>query len=406
MSAITLNSESITTMIDHYFNANETNLKLGRSRISLNIEGEPGLGKTALVNQYAKSKDMEFVQLNLAQIEELSDLIGYPIKEYKIQAKKKDSEGNVKFVSKWVPEVSVNSFVTKGWSLTNENRMGYAQPEWIQGKTDRPGILFLDDFTRASQAFLQATMQLIQHGEYLSWSLPNNWMVLLSSNPDDGEHSVNSVDSAQSSRYSTYTMGYNEKAWAKWAESEGIDGRAINFLLMYREAVVVTDDQNVEKIAINPRRWVSFFNTLVNIDNYEENLPLIRLIGEASVGSVGTNLFVTFINNKLDRLIAPEEILLGDTDTVVAKLKEIIGHGDTYKSSIASALSTRYVNYTLMYFKDKPLSKEIADHMEALFTNEVFGADVNYSIIHNLFNKNKTKFAKLLVKKAIVDAIN
>ncbi len=407
MENIALTAEKVSSTMAHIIAANNTNLALGRQRISFCIEGEPGLGKTALVNQYAKANDLAFVQLNLAQIEEISDLVGFPIKEFKLVAKAKTAEGGTKMLEKWVTEKAIDPLVAKGWTISNDTRMSYAKPEWLTGHGNSPGILFLDDYSRANPAFMQATMQLIQNGEYISWKLPDNWTVILSTNPDDGENSVSTMDTAQSTRFMKATIKYSEKDWAKWAEAAGIDGRAINFMLMYPEAVTAIDDNGASKTLVNPRQWVQFFNSLVNMDDYNEanNLAMIRLLGEMSVGAMGANLFVTFINNKLDKLISPEEILLGDTDKTVAKLKEIIGHGDSYQSAIGSTLATRYINYTLNYANSNPIPADRINHMEELFKAEVFGADVNYNIIYNLFSKNKQKFAKLLVKPTILEAM-
>jgi hypothetical protein len=37
-----------------------------------------------------------------------------------------------------------------GYTLTNNTRMGYAEPEWIVGKTG-PVILLLDDYSRKNK---------------------------------------------------------------------------------------------------------------------------------------------------------------------------------------------------------------------------------------------------------------
>ena len=49
--------------------------------------------------------------------------------------------------------------------------------------------------------FIQATMELIDRGEYISWSLPPNCTIILTSNPDNGDYNVNSMDNAQKTRY-------------------------------------------------------------------------------------------------------------------------------------------------------------------------------------------------------------
>ena len=91
--------------------------------------------------------------------------------------------------------------------------MSYAPPEWLP-KEDNPNgtILLLDDYSRATQYFIQATMELIDKGEYISWKLPQYTTVVLSSNPDDGEYSVSTMDNAQKTRYINFNVEFNLEA--------------------------------------------------------------------------------------------------------------------------------------------------------------------------------------------------
>ncbi|WP_353086646.1 hypothetical protein, partial [Flavobacterium sp.] len=73
--------------------------------------------------------------------------------------------------------------------------------------------------------FIQAVMELIDRGEYVSWKMPQNWTIVLTSNPDNGDYSVNTVDPAQRTRYLTVEMSFNHKEWATWAEFNNIDSR-------------------------------------------------------------------------------------------------------------------------------------------------------------------------------------
>ncbi len=94
------------------------------------------------------------------------------------------------------------------------------------------------------------------------------------------------------------SMKYDVAVWAKWAETAGIDGRCINFMLMHPELVTQR---------VNPRAITTFFNAISSIPKFEDDLPLIQMIGEGSVGADFSSMFTMFINNKLDKLISPED---------------------------------------------------------------------------------------------------
>jgi MoxR-like ATPase len=83
-----------------------------------------------------------------------------------------------KKVGAWVDELAVAEYLKNGYKMTGKNRMSYCAPEWIADKKEG-GILLLDDFNRADQRFLQATMELIDRQSYISWSLPKDWHIIL-----------------------------------------------------------------------------------------------------------------------------------------------------------------------------------------------------------------------------------
>jgi hypothetical protein len=61
---------------------------------------------------------------------------------------------------------------------------------------------------------MQAVMELIEGQEFLSWKLPKNWTVLLSSNPDNGDYLVASEDIAMETRYIKIQVKFDAKIWA------------------------------------------------------------------------------------------------------------------------------------------------------------------------------------------------
>ncbi len=64
---------------------------------------------------------------------------------------------------------------------------------------------------------------------YISWYVPKDWHIILTANPDNGDYMVNSVDSAQKTRYITANLKFDVNVWARWAEEAGIDTRCINY---------------------------------------------------------------------------------------------------------------------------------------------------------------------------------
>lgn len=389
MSQVKLNTSELKDFIKHIINNNRFIQEQGKVPTALNVVGNAGLGKTTVVSNLAKEEGMQFVKINLAMIEELSDLIGFPVKEFQIG---KDTPDGLK--TKWVTEMEAELAVKAGFKLTGARRTAYCAPEWISGKGES-GILLLDDYTRADPRMIQACMDLINTQEYISWKLPKDWTIILTTNPDGGDYHVNSMDVAQTTRFISCDLKFDVDCWAQWAEETQMDGRCINFILKHPETVT-------EKT--NPRAITTFFNAISSFEKFEENLPMIQMIGEGSVGSDMTSLFTLFINNKLDQLISPKDILLHDNeDYIVGALKSTVGRGNDYRADIASIMSTRIVNFALSHFKTNPMKNEVIKRLEKLVVDDIFAIDLKYMIVRNLINGNKQKFQKLMLNDKVME---
>jgi hypothetical protein len=389
MAQVKLNSAELKDFIKHVINNNRFIQEQGKVPTALNVVGNAGLGKTTVVSNLAKEEGMQFVKINLAMIEELSDLVGFPVKEFQIG---KDTPDGLK--TKWVTEMEAELAVKAGFKLTGARRTAYCAPEWISGKGES-GILLLDDYTRADPRMIQACMDLINTQEYISWKLPKDWTIILTTNPDGGDYHVNSMDIAQTTRFISCELKFDVDCWAQWAEETQMDGRCINFILKHPE--IVTE-------ATNPRAITTFFNAISSFEKFEENLPMIQMIGEGSVGADMTSLFTLFINNKLDQLMSPKDILLHDNeDYIVGALKSTVGREDEYRADIASIMSTRIVNFALAHFKTNPMKAEAIKRIEKLVVDEIFAIDLKYMIVRNLINGNKQKFQKLMLNDKVME---
>ena len=389
MAQVKLNSTELKDFIKHVINNNRFIQSQGKVPTALNVVGNAGLGKTTVVSNLAKEEGMQFVKINLAMIEELSDLVGFPVKEFQIG---KDTPDGLK--TKWVTEMEAELAVKAGFKLTGARRSAYCAPEWISGKGES-GILLLDDYTRADPRMIQACMDLINTQEYISWKLPKDWTIILTTNPDGGDYHVNSMDVAQTTRFISCELKFDVDCWAQWAEETAMDGRCINFILKHPE--VVTE-------STNPRAITTFFNAISSFEKFEDNLPMIQMIGEGSVGADMTSLFTLFINNKLDQLISPKDIILHDNeDYIIGALKSTIGRGDDYRADIASIMSTRITNFALTHFKTNPMKNEVIKRLEKLVVDEIFAIDLKYMIVRNLINGNKQKFQKLMLNDKVME---
>lgn len=437
INKVKLNIDEVKDFMKHIITNNRELQATGKNSVAVEVVGESGIGKTSSMLQLAKEMELNIVKLNLAQIEELGDLVGFPVRQFQLcktgaaaPVVKQAEVGKQKFVTKmvdgqltrvpvedesatpavtanltttantgeciWVDELATPEYTKRGYEFTGQKRMAYCPPEWIADKQGG-GILILDDWNRADIRFIQAVMELVDRQEYISWKLPKDWHIVLTANPDNGDYLVNSIDTAQRTRFISVDLDFNIDVWGKWAEKEGIDSRCINFMLLHPEMV----NQKT-----NPRSITTFYNAISSIKNFSDSLALVQMIGEGSVGPEFSTAFTLFINNKLDKLPNPKDVLLHENEQhIVGELRSCTGRvsTDKYRADIASILCTRIVNFSLNYAEKNPITPAINDRLIRLMTDEeIFNNDLKYFLVKGILNGNKQKFGKVMMNPDVI----
>jgi MoxR-like ATPase len=232
------------------------------------IWGTHGIGKTALVEDYARRQGWRLAYCAPAQFEEMGDFNGLPVL----------SAGE------------------------NGPRTQFAPPSWVP-TADGPGILLLDDFNRADDRILRGLMQLMQRSALMSWSLPRSWQIVATANPEQSSYSVTSVDDAWLTRMLNVTLVFRAGPWARWAREQGIDSRGIEFVLAYPE--LVTGSRTT------PRSLVQLFGYLRDIPVLREEAELVSALANSLLDSTTAAAFLRHAIEELEVLLEAEEILQG-----------------------------------------------------------------------------------------------
>ena len=396
-----------TEVFNYLLDNNKELQDKGLTPIAIGVEGESGIGKTSVIQQIAEKRGMTLCKINLAMLEEVGDLVGFPQKEVLLRWKAKDGE----IKTKWWPE-NLLSKVPQNIQVTEQTRMGYAPPAWLPREDNPNGtICLLDDYNRCGPMFIQASMDLINEGKYISWTLPKNTSIVLSNNPDDGSYNVNSQDTAQSTRYVNFNLKASRDSWASWAEFNSVDSRAINFAILYWDEIFKKHN-NVQ--TINPRAYTTFCKAISGIKDWndDKSLGLILNIAKGCFlndkdNVVGT-LFTTFIAQKLDKLVSPQDMLLQKWETVEPKIYDCTHDGDRFKPEIASILGIRLLNYILVYFSEKG-SKEnvVQDRLLEFIDNprKLLSNDLLFHTIKTVIAKYPQRTTKLLLNAKIRNQI-
>jgi MoxR-like ATPase len=318
----TLDAESITRTLGHIFRTNLAHEEgpQGKRPTPICIWGTHGIGKTAVVKAFAHDNGWKFRYCAPAQFEEMGDLHGLPVK----------LEAN--------PETAQQAATV------------YMPPEWVPRPDDvGPGILLLDDINRADERILRGLMQLLQEFEMFSWTLPPKWQIVCTANPEGSDYSVTPMDDAMLTRLLHMTMVFDLKAWARWALDNGVDSRGVSFVLTYPE--VITGKRTT------PRTLTQFFDQIQNIRDLRQELELVNILAQSALEDVTASAFLAFVNDHLEQLLEPGDILdAPDWEPVARRMQQLFaGSGDSKRIDRIATICTRlFLELSSANYQSKP----------------------------------------------------
>lgn len=327
-----------------------------------------------MLRELAGDMGRDFYKLNLSQITEPAELIGFYSKEYELS---KDKEESI-----WCTEAMIPEYYKSGYKTTGRTKTSPCPPNWVTDLKEN-AILCLDDFSRGNQLLMQAVMEICNEGTMIGWDLKDKKVqVVLSENPDDGEYNVQSVDAAHGSRMIKVNMVWDAKDWAERAEKIGLDERLINFVLWAPELLENKKEDGISASnACSPRMMDKFFSLVSTIDDFEKHLDVITLYGDISVGRDIASKFINFIHKKLDKLPSVADLIKSDALPIAkGKLTSCCGDNEkdsaNWKAATAAILTTRMYNY--MRFNQKDVTKDNIKQYLELILHPSFSVDQKY----------------------------
>jgi MoxR-like ATPase len=289
--------------LDHVFKRNADLEARGQRGTPICLWGLHGLGKTAILQDYAREHGWKLAYCAPAQFEEMGDLHGLP------------------------------RLVDPDDKIEGDEYTVFAPPEWVP-KGDGPGLLLIDDLNRADDRILRGLMQLFQNFEMFSWALPKGWQIAATANPEGGDYSVTPLDDAMLTRMLHLTLEFDANAWATWASSAGIDERGISFVLTHPEAVTGK--------RTTARSLTQFFEQIASIPDLRADLELVTILAQSALDEVTVATFLAFVNDNLAKLVDPADILDAPKFVAVEKrIEELAIDGDARRVDRLATMCTR-----------------------------------------------------------------
>ncbi len=245
------------------------------------ISGQPGIGKSQIVQEVAKAANLEFIDLRLSMCDP-TDLMGIP-----------HVENNKAY---WVP---FNAFPTENTPIP-------------QGKNG--WLLMLDELSSANKSIQAASYKLILDRMVGQCKLHPRCYIVAAGNRTEDRAVANRLSTALMSRMLQIHMTVSFDDWLKdVALKRNLDYRIIAFLNMYPDKLNTFDPESDNDTYASPRTW-EFLSWIIKDQTLDDaDLPMIA--GLIDPGVAAEFLQFTKVFNKI---VSYEEIVK-NPDNALAK---------------------------------------------------------------------------------------
>ncbi|MEG0773610.1 hypothetical protein [Clostridium sp.] len=153
-----------------------------------------------------------------------------------------------------------------------------------------------------------------------------------------------------------------------------------------------------------------FANIISGIKDWSNPKNLVRIL-QISSGcfldddDIVGGLFTTFIANKLDKLLSPEDLIHKDWKYVSTTLETQLYDNNKYRADIASVITTRFINYSIAYFEKEGAKTDlVTNRIINIIDNDklLLSEDLIFSLVKTLNKKYPGRCNKLLLNPKIV----
>ena len=318
MSNIKLNSFSITDAIT----ALPLILKAG---LVPYITGSPGIGKSDIIKQYAKSQNAVLIDIRLAQYEAL-DIGGIP----------KLTKSRTKF-----SHVPLNVFPVKG------DKLPKGKKKWV---------LFFDELPLASASTRKAAYKIILDRYIGAHKLHKKVEIICAGNLATDNADAVRVNTALSSRLIHILLkAPSTKEWLQWAYVSGIDFHITSFIENSGDMLDTFDTASDSDTFACGRTW-EFYSNLIKED---PSVVSSMQLAAASVGdsaAIAFNNFVSFSHllTTIDQVeSAPKQAKIPDDPSAVLMTCSSLAYKTTAKNivSVAKYIGRMSIVYQVNFYR-------------------------------------------------------
>ena len=317
------------------------------------IWGSHGIGKTEIVRDFARERNIHFRYIAPAQFEEMGDLTGMPA-------------------------------IVDGQTVLRP-------PAWVPAENG-PGILLLDDLNRADERILRGLMPLFQGYGMLSWKLPYPWRIICTANPDDGSYSVNRMDPALMTRLMHVQLEFSLHNWASWARSWEIAEKHIQFVQLHSTELFQHEQ-------CTPRSLSHFFHTMEAIPEGKKTKALILNLAESMMDPNASKLYMAFLDKWQAEWVHPEDFLRGG-QTEMEALRKLLQKGPKWQMAFGNAL------LAVLEYPESRWTKTDRNNLLNFLQAPELSAAFRLQFIRNLASIEKSSIRAFLAEPEVLELLD
>lgn len=209
--------------------------------ISVLLLGPPGVGKSSMAVELARSMKKKLIDIRLAQ-------------------KDPAELGGVYFPDR------------------ETRTLELFPPSWVKRACEEPCLVFLDEFNAAVTKLHQAAAyQIVLEKRIGDFEFHPGTVVLAAGNREEDNAIVTPLSSALCNRFAHFEMRPDTDAWLEWAAANGIDENIMAFVRTYGDEVLFTISD--EHSFPTPRSWAMASRVLAHVEPGDAKRALAACIG-------------------------------------------------------------------------------------------------------------------------------
>lgn len=200
--------------------------------------GEPGIGKTAVMEQIAQELGIALVSYSMTHHTRQSAL-GLPFivhKEYE------DMECDVS-------EYTMSEIIASIYDVMEESGV-------------KEGILFLDEINCVSETLAPSMLQFLQYKIFGRHKIPDGWVVVTAGNPPEYNKSVREFDVVTLDRLKVLEIEADYDVWRKYAVNKGLHNAIITYLDIKKDDFYLVETTVRGKSYVTARGWEDLSETM------------------------------------------------------------------------------------------------------------------------------------------------